>query len=82
VIKLLKYFILAIILALYVYALLPPAKGEKQAHLGSDPNRNKDKPASVKYVLRINPGPLYLPGVIPENSKTPIEGIQKVADTF
>ena len=81
-IQVVKYSFLAIILVLSVYALLPPAKGAKQAHLGSDPNRNKDKPANVRYVLRINPGPLYLPGVIPENSKKPIEGIQKVADEF
>ena len=81
--KFLKYAILVVILALSVWALLDPADQSKAAHLGSDPNRNKNAArAGVKYVIRFNPGPLYLPGVVPENSTRPIEGFAKVGEAF
>jgi raffinose/stachyose/melibiose transport system substrate-binding protein len=78
-----RHVILCIILVLGVWALLPPRdKSKAAAHIGSDPSRTKNVPATVKYVLRVNPGPLYLPGIVPENSTKPIAGMQKVADAF
>src|SRR5688500_8143929 len=65
-----------------MWALLPPRDTSKAARIGSDPGRGKDVPASVKYVIRVNPGPLYLPGIVPENSKKPIRGMEIVADAF
>lgn len=70
------------ILALGVWALLPPRDASKAARIGSDPNRTKALPPTVKYVLRVNPGPLYLPGIVPANSTKPIQGMQKVAEAF
>jgi raffinose/stachyose/melibiose transport system substrate-binding protein len=77
-----KYAILAVILGFGVWALCDPADSAKAAHLGSNPSRTKNNPKSVKYVLRFNPGGLYLPGVIPENSDKPIEGFAKVGEAF
>ena len=80
-----RHVILIIILALGTWALLPPrATGKPQARIGSDPSRTQTKnlPSTVKYVLRVNPGPLYLPGIVPANKTTPVEGMKKVAEAF
>ncbi|HTL30087.1 MAG TPA: ABC transporter substrate-binding protein, partial [Tepidisphaeraceae bacterium] len=75
----LKHIILQIFILLGIWALWPPAEGKVQARLGSAPST---QPANVKYVIKFNPGPLYLPGVVPENSNKPIEGIAKVGKAF
>jgi ABC-type glycerol-3-phosphate transport system substrate-binding protein len=62
-----------------VWALWPPSAGKVQARLGSAPST---QPANVKYVIKFNPGALYLPGVVPENSNRPTEGIAKVGKAF
>ncbi|MEA2735261.1 MAG: raffinose/stachyose/melibiose transport system substrate-binding protein, partial [Humisphaera sp.] len=77
-----RHVILCVIIVLGVWALLPPRDASKAARIGSDPTRNKELPPTVKYVLRVNPGPLYLPGIVPENSTKPIQGMQKVAEAF
>lgn len=72
------------ILVLGAWALLPPRENDAKpaARLGSDHTAANAVPASVKYVLKFNPGPLYLPGIVPDNSTKPIEGIAKVGKAF
>ena len=77
-----RHVILCVILLLGGWALLPPAGKKPVARLGSAPIDKSALPPSVKYVLRVNPGPLYLPGIVPENSDKPIEGIAKVGKAF
>ena len=48
----------------------------------SDPLRRESGAANAKYVLRIDPGPIYLPGVLPENGQRPVEGMLRVGDEF
>jgi ABC-type glycerol-3-phosphate transport system substrate-binding protein len=78
-----RHLILCVILMLGGWALLPPSDKKKEvARIGSAPIDKSTLPPTVKYVLRVNPGPLYLPGIVPENSKKPIRGMQTVADAF
>jgi len=80
----LKHAILPLILVLGAWALLPPRKNEAKpvARLGSDPAAAKSTPASVKHVIKFNPGPIYLPGIMRENARKPTEGIAKVGKAF
>jgi raffinose/stachyose/melibiose transport system substrate-binding protein len=71
-----------VILSLSAWALWPPTDPSKAAHLGSAPTDAKSKPAGVKYTIKFNPGPMYLPGVVPENSEKPIQGFAKVGEAF
>ena len=66
------------------WALLPPRENAAKpaARLGSDPAAPKQVPATVKHVIKFNPGPLYLPGVVRENSTNPTEGIARVGKAF
>jgi ABC-type glycerol-3-phosphate transport system substrate-binding protein len=66
------------------WALLPPRENAAKpaVRLGSDPNAAKAVPPTVKYVIRFNPGPLYLPGVVRENSTKPTEGMARVGKAF
>ncbi|MEO6434522.1 MAG: ABC transporter substrate-binding protein [Tepidisphaeraceae bacterium] len=68
------------ILALSVWLLWEPSGAALR--LGSVAADAAQTPAGVKYLLKFNPGPMYLPGVIQENSNTPIEGIAKVGRAF
>jgi ABC-type glycerol-3-phosphate transport system substrate-binding protein len=74
-----KNVILIAILALGAWALSPPPAGKKTATLGTSAPANAPP---AKYVIRFHPGPLYLPGVVPENATRPIEGIKKVGEAF
>jgi ABC-type glycerol-3-phosphate transport system substrate-binding protein len=82
----LKHVILPLILVLGAWALLPPREVSdvKPAaqHGPSSSAAAKSVPPSVKYVLKFNPGPLYLPGIVPDNSTKPIEGIARVGRAF
>ncbi|MGB7160457.1 MAG: ABC transporter substrate-binding protein [Tepidisphaeraceae bacterium] len=66
------------------WALLPPRKvsDARPITLGSSPSAAKSTPTHVKHVIKFNPGPLYLPGIIRENSDKPTEGIAKVGRAF
>jgi raffinose/stachyose/melibiose transport system substrate-binding protein len=75
-----RHVILIIILSLATWALWEPSGAT--ARLGSAPTGSNALPANVKYVIRFNPGPMYLPGVVPENSNRPIEGIARVGRAF
>jgi raffinose/stachyose/melibiose transport system substrate-binding protein len=77
-----RHVILVVILALSAYALWPPADPTRAARLGSAPTDASTLSPQVKYVIKFNPGPLYLPGIVPENSTKPIEGIAKVGRAF
>ena len=75
-----KHVILVGILALSAWALWKPSGAT--ARLGSAPGDGNVKRSAVKYTLRFNPGPMYLPGIVPENTTTPIEGIARVGKAF
>jgi ABC-type glycerol-3-phosphate transport system substrate-binding protein len=77
-----KHVILVVILALWAWALWPPADQSNIVRLGSQSNAKKELPSHVKHVIRFNPGPLYLPGVIRENSTKPVAGILRVGEDF
>jgi ABC-type glycerol-3-phosphate transport system substrate-binding protein len=77
----LRHLILVVILGLSVWALIPPADSSKGG-LGTAPSAGNARPPRVKYVIKFNPGPLYLPGIVPENSDKPIQGIAKVGEAF
>lgn len=66
------------------WALLPPRENDAKStlRLGSDHTAANSVPATVKYVIKFNPGPNYLPGIVPENSTQPIEGMAKVGKAF
>jgi raffinose/stachyose/melibiose transport system substrate-binding protein len=76
----LKHLILIIILTLAAWALFPTsASTQNTIRLGTDPahvaNFPKDK------IIRVHAG-AYLPGLMPDNVGSPLQGMNKVADQF
>ncbi|HEX8525164.1 MAG TPA: ABC transporter substrate-binding protein, partial [Tepidisphaeraceae bacterium] len=78
----LKHLILVLIVALGVWALLPPkeSEGHKSVRLGTDP-RHLQNLAAGTMVLRVHAG-AYLPGLMPDNVGSPLQGLTKVAAAF
>lgn len=74
----LKRLILVLIIALGAWALAPPRDAGKVARLGT----SSEAAPNVKYRIRFHPGPLYLPGVVPENETKPTDGIARVGKAF
>ena len=75
-----KYLILAVILAIGVWALRPVAESSDASVNQLQQTARGDR--NARYVLRINPGPIYLPGMLPENATKPIDGMTQVAEQF
>ncbi|HZZ41743.1 MAG TPA: ABC transporter substrate-binding protein [Tepidisphaeraceae bacterium] len=74
-----KHVILLFIVGVSIWALLPPRGGSSEVISSSVATREQ---GGVKYVIRVDPGPLYLPGLVPENAKAPVQGFRVVADAF
>lgn len=77
-----KHVLLILILAGSIWALLPPRGSSPEIHIDSSAKGVSPARSNVKFVLRVDPGPLYLPGLVPENAKHPVEGMRRVADAF
>lgn len=79
-----KQLMLNIILLLSVWALWPSASKDPETEKGAKMKAPaiKAPAAGKKYVLRIAPGPFYMPGTMPGNVGDPLEGFDKVAREF
>jgi raffinose/stachyose/melibiose transport system substrate-binding protein len=77
-----KHLVLLVIIALSIWALLPPPN---ETRIGEGQPASTQPSASnraVRYHLTMDPGPLYIPGVVPENAAKPVNGMRVVADEF
>lgn len=81
-----RHVILCVILALGAWALWPPRDAARAARVGSGSDHDRRggaaAAAAVKHVIRFHPGSMYLPGVVPENARRPVEGIARVGEKF
>lgn len=79
----LKASILPLVIALSLWAMWPPLlPGWSNTKSDRVPGGRTSLNNNAKYTIRVHPGSLYLPNVIPENATKPIEGIAKVATKF
>lgn len=75
-----KYSILAVILAVFGYMLMPP----KRSKASGDGKAGADTrvPENAKYVIKFSPGGSYMPGSVPFGIGKPLSGLSQVIDAF
>jgi ABC-type glycerol-3-phosphate transport system substrate-binding protein len=77
-----KHILLIVILGLSAWALWPSADERAGGgRLGDRPEARQTDKARRPYHLRVAPG-VYLPGTMPDNVGTPLDGLTHVAEKF